>query len=157
MTSVKKTMFLNILKVVLGVLGVLFVLLAVVDLPADLKSLTVEDQEAALNNSKLGLMTSFTLFIVILGAILIVGFFLFGLITDTKKTLRAVLGYALAGLAFLIFYAIAKGSVTPVAVKDGISSSTLKATEAGLYLTIFMVVIGFVLMLVGPLFRYIKK
>jgi hypothetical protein len=157
MTSINKSMTLNILKIVLSVLGALFVVLAVVELPADLKSLTVEDQEAAMNNGKLGLMTTFTLFIVILGAILILGFFLVGLITDTKKTLKAVLGYALAGVAFLLFYAMAKGTVTPVAVKDGIAASTLKATEAGLYLTIFMVIVGFALMLVGPLFRYIKK
>jgi len=157
MTSSTKTMILNILKITLSVLGALFVVLAVIDLPADLKSLTVEDQEAAMANTKLGMMTSFTLFIVILGAILILAFFLFGLITDTKKTLKAVLGYALAGVAFLLFYLMAKGTVTPVAVKDGIAASTLKATEAGLYLTIFMVIVGFALMLVGPLFRYIKK
>lgn len=148
---------LNILKIALGVLGALFVLLAVAKLPADLKSLTVEEQDAAMNNGQLGLMTNFTLFLVLLGAILIVGFFLFGLINDPKKTVKAVIGYLAAGVGFLIFYAAAKGTVTPMAEKFGIEQSTLKATEAGLYLTIFMVIVGFALMLVGPLFRYIKK
>lgn len=157
MNSSNKTTILNILKVVLGVLGALFVVLAVLSLPADLKSQTVEAQQAAMQNGKLGLMTGFTIFIVILGAVLILGFFLFGLITDTKKTLRAVLGYAIAGVAFLLFYLVAKGTMTPIAFKDGVSTSTLKATEAGLYLTIFMVAVGFILMLVGPLFKYIKK
>ena len=152
-----KNLLLNILKIVLGVLGVLFVLLAVVKLPADLKSLTLEDQEAAMNNSQLGLMTNFTIFLVLLGAILILGFFFYELVTNPKKTWKAVIGYILSGVAFLIFYAAAKGTVTPVAIKDGISHATLKATEAGLYLTIVMVVIGFILMLVAPLFRYLKK
>jgi hypothetical protein len=152
-----KNLMLNILKIALGVLGALFVLLAVVKLPADLKSLTVEEQQAALNNPQLSLVTNFTLFLVLLGAILIVVFFLFGLISDPKKTIRSVIGYLVAGVAFLIFYAAAKGTVTPMAEKFGIEQSTLKATEAGLYLTIFMVIVGFALMLVGPLFRYIKK
>lgn len=157
MNSTNKSMILNILKIVFGVLGALFVLLAVFDLPADIKALTLDEKTQAFENPKLGLMMGYTMFIVILGAVLIVGFFLFGMITDTKKTLRAVLGYALAGLAFLLFYLFAKGSLTPVAIKDGISTSTLKATEAGLYLTFFMVIVGFALMLVGPLFRHIKK
>lgn len=157
MNSTNKSMILNILKIVFGVLGALFVLLAVFDLPADIKALTLDEKTQAFENPKLGLMMGYTMFIVILGAVLIVGFFLFGMITDTKKTLRAVLGYALAGLAFLLFYLFAKGSLTPVAIKDGIATSTLKATEAGLYLTFFMVIVGFALMLVGPLFRHIKK
>ncbi len=157
MNSTNKSMILNILKIVFGVLGALFVLLAVVELPADIKALTLDEKTAAFENPKLGLMMGYTMFIVILGAVLIVGFFLFGMITDTKKTLKAVLGYALAGLAFLLFYLFAKGSLTPVAIKEGIATSTLKATEAGLYLTFFMVIVGFALMLVGPLFRHIKK
>ena len=152
-----KDMMLNILKIAIGILGALYVVLAIANLPGDLKSLTVEEQDAAMNNSQLGLMTNFTVFVVLFGAILIVGFFVYGLISDTKKTIKAVSGYLAAGLAFLIFYAVAKGTSTPVAVKDGISTSTLKATEAGLYLTIFMVIVGFALMLIGPLFRYIKK
>lgn len=152
-----KNMMLNILKIAIGILGALFVVLAIANLPGDLKSLTVEEQDAAMNNSQLGLMTNFTLFVVLFGAILIVGFFVYGLINDTKKTVKAVSGYLASGLAFLIFYALAKGTATPISVKDGVTNSTLKAAEAGLYLTIFMVIVGFALMLVGPLFRYIKK
>jgi hypothetical protein len=157
MNSTKKSMLLNVLKIVLGVLGALFVLLAVFALPGDVKELNLEEKTAALNNSKFGLMMGFTIFIVILGAVLIVGFFLFGLITDTKKTLKAVLSYAISGFAFLVLYVFAKGSLTQVAVKEGISTSTLKATEAGLYLTFFMVIVGFLLMLIGPFFKHIKK
>jgi cytochrome bd-type quinol oxidase subunit 2 len=152
-----KSNILNIDKIAIALLGSIFVLLAVVDLPADLKGLTVEDKDAVMANSKLALMTNFTLFTVVLGAILVVGFFAYGLVTDTKKTVRAVIGYLLAGLAFLLFYALAKGTPTTFSVDHDIAKSTLKATEAGMYLTIFMVVIGFILMLVGPLFRYIKK
>jgi hypothetical protein len=152
-----KDMMLNILKIAIGILGALFVVLAIANLPGDLKSLTVEEQTAAMNNSQLRLMTNFTMFVVLFGAVLIVGFFAYGLISDPKKTVKGVAGYLAAGLAFLIFYAVAKGTTTPISVKDGISISTLKATEAGLYLTIFMVIVGFALMLVGPLFRYIKK
>ncbi len=148
---------LNVLKIALGVLGSLFVLLAVMELPGDMKGLTLEEQQATYANSKLGLMTNFVMFVVILGAILVVAFFLYGLVTDTKKTLKAVIGYLLAGLGFLVFYAIAKGAITPAAVKHDVDVSTLKMTEAGLYLTIFMVIAGFALMLVGPLFRYLKK
>lgn len=152
-----KDLMLNVLKIALGLLGALFVLLAVFELPGDMKSLTLEEQAATYENTKLGLMTNFVIFIVILGAILVVGFFLYGLVTDTKKTIKAVIGYLLAGLGFVVFYAVAKGTITPAAVKHGVEASTIKTTEAGLYLTLFMVVVGFALMLVGPLFRYIKK
>lgn len=152
-----KDLMLNVLKIALGLLGALFVLLAVFELPGDMKSLTLEEQAATYENTKLGLMTNFVIFIVILGAILVVGFFLYGLVTDTKKTIKAVIGYLLAGLGFVVFYAVAKGTITPAAVKHGVEASTIKITEAGLYLTLFMVVVGFALMLVGPLFRYIKK
>jgi hypothetical protein len=80
MNSTKKSMFLNILKIVLGVLGSLFVLLALFALPGDIKDLNLEEKTAAINNSKFGLMMGFTIFIVILGAVLVVGFFFFGLI-----------------------------------------------------------------------------
>ena len=148
---------LNILKLTLGILGSLFVLLAVLELPAELKGLTVEERDATLSNAKLGLMTNFTIFIVILGSLLIAAFFVFDLITNPKKSLKAVLGYALAALAFGIMYAMAGGSATPMSDALGIDQSTIKATEAGLYLTIFMVIIGFALILVGPLFKNFKK
>lgn len=150
-------MMLNILKIALGVLGALFVVLAVAELPSDFKALTVEERDATIINPKLVMMTNFTLFVILLGLILIVGFFLFGMVTNPKKTIKSVLGYLASGLAFFVFYAMAKGTPTEASEKFDIAQSTIKATEAGLYLTIVMVVIGFALMLLGPLFRYIKK
>jgi len=157
MDSTKKSTLLNVLKIILAVVGAFFVVLAMFNLPADLKSLTLEDQNGAMNSGYLNLMTNFTIFIVILGAVLILAFFAYGLITDTKKSLKSVLGYALSGVGFLLFYVIAKGTATPFSQKEGIATSTLKATEAGIYLTIAMVLVGFFLMLVGGLFKYIKK
>jgi len=157
MKDLNKNLILNILKIAIGVLGALFVILAVVNLPGDIKNVTVSERTAIMNNSQLGLMTNFTIFVIFLGALMIVGFFLYGLVTDTKKTLKSVIGYLLSGVVFFIMYALAKGTTTPAALKHGVETSALKATEAGLYLTIVMVAIGFILMLVGPLFRYLKK
>jgi hypothetical protein len=42
-------------------------------------------------------------------------------------------------------------------MKDGIEEGTIKASEAGLYLAIFSIAVGFVAMLVSPLFRYLKN
>lgn len=159
MNDSKKMLMLNGIKIVLSVVGLILVFATMYALNGMgvFKDMTYDEKNAVLNNNNLGMMTSFVMLVVLLGAMLIVGFFIFSLMLDPKKAIKSVVGYLLAGVAFFIFYLIAKGTMIQVAFDKGIEQSTVKATEAGIYLTIAMVVVGFVLILFGGLFKYIKK
>jgi hypothetical protein len=159
MNDSKKLMMLNIIKIVLAVIGLILVALTIKEFSgiADIKDMTLDQKDAVIAKPILAGMTMFVLAVILLGAILIVAFFIFSVALDPKKALKSVAGYLLAGLAFLVFYFAVKGTMTPVAIEKGIETSTVKATEAGIYLTIAMVFVGFFLMLFGGLFKYIKK
>jgi hypothetical protein len=159
MNDSKKMLLLNVIKIVLAVVGLILVFATIYALGGMgvFKDMTLDEKNTVLNNTNLGLMTTFVILIVLIGAALIVGFFVFSLALDPKKALKSVAGYLLATVAFFVFYLIAKGTMIQAAYDKGIEQSTVKATEAGIYLTIAMVVVGFVLMLFGGLFKYIKK
>lgn len=148
---------LNVVKFVLAILGIVLVAWVIGSDPGSVSELTVEEKEAFIAGGSMSGSMNYALGIILVGIILIVGFFIYSLMLDTKKALKSVLGYAFAGVAFLIFYMFAGGEMTPVAMKDGIEEGTIKASEAGLYLAIFSIAVGFVAMLVSPLFRYLKN
>lgn len=159
MNDSKKMLMLNGIKIILSVVGLILVFATMYALNGMgvFKDMTYDEKNVVLNNNNLGMMTSFVMLVVLLGAMLIVGFFIFSLALDPKKAIKSVVGYLLAGAAFFIFYLAAKGTMIQVATEKGIEQSTVKATEAGIYLTIAMVLVGFVLILFGGLFKYIKK
>jgi hypothetical protein len=148
---------LNVVKFVLAILGIVLVAWVIGSDPGAVSELTVEEKEAFIASGSMSGSMNYALGIIVVGIVLIVGFFVYNLMLDTKKALKSVLGYAFAGVAFLIFYMFAGGEMTPVAMKDGIEEGTIKASEAGLYLAIFSIAVGFVAMLVSPLFRYLKN
>jgi len=148
---------LNIVKFVLGILGVVLVAWVIGSDPGSFNDLTMEQKEEFLNGGPMSGSMNYALGIILAGVILILGFFVYSLMLDAKKALKSVIGYAAAALLFFVFFGIAGGEMTPVALKDGIDESTIKASEAGLYLAIFAIAVGFVAMLVSPLFRYLKN
>jgi hypothetical protein len=159
MNDSMKLMILNIVKIFLAIVGLILVVWTISSLSgtADFKDMSMAEKKELMNNSALSAMTQFVMWIVIIGAKLILLFFLFSIKLNPVSALKSVAGIILSAIAFLIFYLAAKGTMISVAVEKDIEQSVVKATEAGLYLTIFMVVVGFILMLFGGLFKYIKK
>jgi hypothetical protein len=148
---------LNIVKFVLAILGVILVAWVIGSDPGAFNDLTMEQKEEFLNGAPMSGSMNYALGIIAAGILLILGFFVYSLVLDTKKALKSVIGYAAAALLFFVFYGIVGGEMTPVAMKDGVEASTVKASEAGIYLAIFAIAVGFVAMLVSPLFRYLKN
>jgi hypothetical protein len=148
---------LNIVKFVLAILGVVLVAWVIGSDPGSFNDLTMEQKEEFLNGGPMSGSMNYALGIILAGVILILGFFVYSLMLDAKKALKSVIGYALAAALFFVFYGVVGGEMTPVALKDGIDESTVKASEAGLYLAIFAIAAGFVAMLISPLFRYLKN
>lgn len=148
---------LNIVKFVLAILGVVLVAWVIGSDPGSFNDLTMEQKEEFLNGGPMSGSMNYALGIILAGVILILGFFVYSLMLDAKKALKSVIGYVLAAVLFFLFYGVVGGEMTPVALKDGIDESTVKASEAGLYLAIFAIAAGFVAMLISPLFRYLKN
>jgi hypothetical protein len=148
---------LNIVKFVLAILGVVLVAWVIGSDPGSFNDLTMEQKEEFLNGGPMSGSMNYALGIILAGVILILGFFVYSLMIDAKKALKSVIGYVLAAVLFFVFYGVVGGEMTPVALKDGIDESTVKASEAGLYLAIFAIAAGFVAMLISPLFRYLKN
>ena len=148
---------LNIIKFVLAILGVILVAWVIGSDPGSISELTVEEKEAFIASGSMSGSMNYALGVILIGILLIVAFFVYSMMLDAKKALKSVIGYAIAGVAFLVFYMFAGGEMTPVAMKDGVDVGTIKASEAGLYLAIFAICIGFLAMLISPLFRYLKN
>ena len=148
---------LNIVKFVLAILGVVLVAWVIGSDPGAFNDLTMEQKEEFLNGAPMSGSINYALAIILIGVALILGFFVYSLMLDAKKAIKSVIGYVAAAILFFIFYAVAGGEMTPVAMKDGIDVSTIKASEAGLYLGILAIALGFLAMLISPLFRYLKN
>lgn len=157
MGNEKMGTILNVVKFVLAILGVVLVAWVIGSDPGAFNDLTMEQKEEFLNGGPMSGSMNYALGIILAGVILILGFFVYSLMLDAKKALKSVIGYALAAVLFFVFYGIVGGEMTPVALKDGIDESTVKASEAGLYLAIFAIAAGFLAMLISPLFRYLKN
>lgn len=148
---------LNIVKFALALLGVVLVGWVIASDPGSVSELTVDQKEAFIDSASMSGSMNYALGVIVIGVILILGFFVYNLILDPRKALKSVIGYAIAAVVFFIFYMFVGGASTPTSEKFGVDVGTIKASEAGLYVALFAIAIGFLAMLVSPLFRYLKN
>jgi len=153
----KMVTILNIIKFVLAILGVVLVGWVIKSDPGSVSELTVDEKEAFIASGSMSGSMNYALGVILVGIILILGFFVYNLILDTKKALKSVVGYAIAAIAFFVIYMFVGGESTPTSEKFGVDVGTIKASEAGLYLALIAIALGFIAMLVSPLFRYLKN
>ncbi len=157
MDSKKLNMILTILKVGLVALGVIAFLLILVNSPS---SDEVKDIESFRDGSSMGFAVSYTGFILFAGIGLILVFFIQSLVTNTKKTVKSILGLIAALLVFLVFYLIGTSDTNEMlAIKEEqyVSDGTLAQITAGLYTVLLGVVVGFLLAIFGPFMGKYRK
>jgi hypothetical protein len=92
-------------------------------------------------DGKIGMALMFTIIIVAIAGVAILGFFLYSLATNFKKSSKLLLGILGFAVVFAICYFAAGDAITPkMQEADGeITASTAKWIEAGLYLTVVLI------------------
>ena len=108
----------------------------------------------------MGFATSFTGIVFFLGVGLILLFFVVGLITNTKKTVKSIIGLVLALVVYLIFYMAGTTDTNEslnLAESVQVADGTIRATTAGLYTVLFGTILGIVLWIIGPFLGRLRK
>lgn len=157
MDSKKLNMILTILKVGLVALGVIAFLLILVNSPA---SDEVKEIEGFRDGGSMGFAVSYTGFILFAGIGLILIFFIQSLISNTKKTVKSIIGLIAALVVFLILYLMGTSDTNEMlAIKEEqyVSDGTLAQITAGLYTVLLGVIVGFLLAIFGPLMGKYRK
>jgi len=155
----KNLNFINILKFALVIIGVgssflLFNGPAVTQGPAAI----AEFRESA----EMDFAIWFTIGLLIFAMAVVVGFFIWSLIIQPKKTIISIIGLVVCFLVYLVFMGIGTtDTVQSLALKGNtISQGVVDTTSAGIYTIAFCLIVGFVVILIGPFlgrYRSYKK
>lgn len=157
MDSKKLNMILTILKVGLVALGVIAFLLILVNSPS---SDELAEIEGFRDGGSMGFAVSYTGFILFAGIGLILVFFVQSLISNTKKTIKSIIGLIAALVVFLILYLMGTSDTNEMlAIKEEqyVSDGTLAQITAGLYTVLLGVIVGFLLAIFGPFMGKYRK
>lgn len=157
MDSKKLTLFMTILKVALVAVGVLASILILGGPNMDaLEADRVEFRESG----KMAFAISYTGFVFILGVGLVLLFFFVQLLTNTKKTVKSIIGLIAALVIYMIF-AMAGTSDTNeslhLAEAVQVSKGTIVSTTAGLYTVLVGLFIGILVWILGPFMGRLRK
>jgi len=155
MKSNKVDLALNVLKYVLGGIGVILCML-IFNGPNGEDTLV--DQVAFREGAKLGATISYTGIIMFACAAIIVLFFFVQLVSNPKKTIMSIIGIIIALVIYLVMRMIGTSDTNEsLALRDPVSLSSINATSAGIY-TIFVGLIASVLAIVlGPFMGRLRK
>ncbi len=121
---------------------------------------TVEEIEKFREGGSLSLAINFTMFVMITGVAVILVFFLAQLITNTKKTVYAIIGLLVALVVYLIFWAAGTSdNYETLALTEDVmvEQGTIVSTTAGIYTALIGVIIGFLVWFLSPLMGRMRK
>jgi len=123
----------------LGLLLVLVYFLSVgKGLPADFSSLEVKDQLAA-NTSAFNFGLKAAIVLIVLTAIVVIGFMIYQFISNPKGAIKGLIAIAVLAVLFLILYSSADPAISPRLVKDfPISDGISKYISAALSTTLIV-------------------
>ena len=157
MEDKKLRMIMTILKVVLVVIGVVACFMVILGPNGNAE---VDVREEFENSFSLGLAINYTLYIILGGIAVILAFFLIQLITNTKKTALSIAGILAAGVLYLIFKLIGTTDTNEsldLAEKVQQDADVISTTTAGIYTGLFLLAIGGLVWILGPLMGRLRK
>jgi|TARA_B110000879_G_C11133658_1_gene497150 hypothetical protein len=157
MDDKKLRMIMTILKVVLVVIGVVACFMVILGPNGNAE---VDVREEFENSFSLGLAINYTLYIILGGIAVILAFFLIQLITNTKKTALSIAGILAAGVLYLIFKLIGTTDTNEsldLAEKVQQDADVISTTTAGIYTGLFLLAIGGLVWILGPLMGRLRK
>jgi hypothetical protein len=157
MDDKKLRMIMTILKVVLVVIGVVACFMVILGPNGNAE---VDVREEFENSFSLGLAINYTLYIILGGIAVILVFFLIQLITNTKKTALSIAGILAAGVLYLIFKLMGttdNNETLDLAEKVQQDADVISTTTAGIYTGLFLLGIGALVWILGPLMGRLRK
>ena len=157
MDDKKLRMIMTILKVVLVVIGVVACFMVILGPNGNAE---VDVREEFENGFSLGLAINYTLYIILGGIAVILAFFLIQLITNTKKTALSIAGILAAGVLYLIFKLMGTTDTNEsldLAEKVQQDADVISTTTAGIYTGLFLLAIGGLVWILGPLMGRLRK
>ncbi|MDB4075795.1 MAG: hypothetical protein QNK78_05905 [Crocinitomicaceae bacterium] len=157
MDDKKLRMIMTILKVVLVVIGVVACFMVILGPNGNAE---VDVREEFENSFSLGLAINYTLYIILGGIAVILAFFLIQLITNTKKTALSIAGILAAGVLYLIFKLMGTTDTNEsldLAEKVQQDADVISTTTAGIYTGLFLLAIGGLVWILGPLMGRLRK
>lgn len=157
MDAKKLNVFMAGIKYLLGAIGV-FACLLIINGPNAEATEQIRDEFR--DGGALSLAINYTLFILLATTVIVVLFFLLGLITNTKKTVLAIVGILVATVLFMIFWAMGSSDTREsLQLKETIvaDSGTISFVTAGLYTVMTGLAVGAVVALVGPFIGRFRK
>lgn len=157
MDAKKLNLFMVGIKYLLGAIGVIACLLIINGPNTDA---TEETRDAFRDGGAMALAINYTLFILVATAAIVIIFFLLGLITNTKKTVLAILGILVAMVLFMILWAMGTSDTREsLQLKDTIvaDSGTISFVTAGIYTVMIGLAGGAIVALAGPILGRFRK
>jgi hypothetical protein len=148
----KFKMIMNILKFALGGIGI-FACLWVLGTSSGIVDAEVDTQEAYREGAQMGLAINYTVIIFSAAVIGVVLFFIYQMITNTKKTLMSIIGIIAALVLYLILAGIGSSDTNAslaLAEANQVEAGTISSSSAGLYTALIGLGVATVLALFGP-------
>lgn len=152
------TKYMNILKVTLAVIGI-GVCLFLFGGPNNTAELS--EIETFRDGAKMNAATYYTIFVLVACVALVLIFFVAQIISNPKKTLMSIIGIVAALVLYVILYTIgSKDTSDTLGLTNTIgevSSSTISATTAGLYVVFIGLGVAIVAILSGRMLGKVIK
>lgn len=112
-----------------------------------------EEKNNFMNSGSMSMAMLFTVGIVIAALVGVLLFFVYQLITNTKKTVMSIVGIIVALIVFLILYMIGTSDTNEslqLAEENFVEPGTLASSTAGLYTVLLGIIVAVLVALVGP-------
>ncbi|MDB3907863.1 hypothetical protein N9355_10370 [Crocinitomicaceae bacterium] len=151
MDTKKFDLAMNAIKYVIGAIGAFACIWVLSTSPGSEATEVVKDQYA--DSPQMGLAINYTVIIIVAAIVGVLLFFLFQLITNTKKTALSIIGIVAAFVLYWILRLMGTSDTNEsLALTDNyhVSDATLDATTAGLWVVIIGIVLGILLAILGP-------
>jgi uncharacterized membrane protein len=158
MNNVKFTTYMNVLKIAIASVGVLLCLFLFTGPNIEQPMSEVEDFR---DGMQLSAAIWFFIIILLSCIALVLGFFVFQLISNPKKTLMSIIGLVVAFVIYLILWAIGTSdtaeSLNLLQSIGEVESSTISSTTAGLYTVLIGLALAVLAIAVSPFLGRLRK
>lgn len=155
MNSSKLTLILNAVRVALAVIGVGLSLLLI---NGPNVNAGTEAVEAFRDGGQMSAAIMFTIVLMMAVIAVIVVFFILSLATNTKKTVMSIIGLIVAFALYFIFFAAGTSDTSDsLLLRNPVEQGTVVTTTAGIYTVMVGLVLGVLVILLGPLMGRFRK
>lgn len=155
MSTKNINLLMTIIKVGLGGIGVILSLLL---FGAPNVSDGKEAVEAYRDGAQMSYAIWFTIVLVFALIGIVLAFFLLQVVTDTKKTLIAILGILVSIIVYIICLSIGTSDTTDtLLLRNPVSQGIVDTTTAGVYTIMVGIAIGVLVIVAGPLMGRYRK